>query len=88
MTEQEAVNMMKYRVETASEMIGKGVDGKAFEDMEMAIKALEKQIAKKTIASGEFLILYRCPVCDEYVPIEAIYCMECGQKLDWGGEND
>ena len=43
MTEIEAIKMMKYRMNTAIEIAGKGENGKAFEDMEMAISALEKQ---------------------------------------------
>lgn len=41
MTEQEAIEKMRYRIDTATEIAGRGKDGKAFEDMEMAIKALE-----------------------------------------------
>lgn len=52
MTEQEAINMMRYRVDTATEIAGKGEDGNAFEDMEMAIKALEKQIPQKIFHQG------------------------------------
>ena len=37
----DAIQMMKYRIETASQIAGKGENGKAFEDMEMAIEALE-----------------------------------------------
>ena len=37
----DAIEMMKYRIETATKIAGKGKDGKAFEDMEMAIEALE-----------------------------------------------
>ena len=55
----------------------------SLEVLNMAIEALEKQIPKKTITSGNFFIVQRCPVCDEYVPVEANYCMKCGQKLDW-----
>lgn len=42
MTAKEAIERMKYRISTASEIVGKGEDGKAFEDLEMAIKALEE----------------------------------------------
>lgn len=42
MTDNEAIARMKYRIETAIDIAGKGVDGKAYEDMEMAIKALEE----------------------------------------------
>lgn len=41
MTEREAIEKIKYRIDTASEIAGKGEDGKAFEDLEMAILALE-----------------------------------------------
>lgn len=42
MTENEAVKRMKYRIDTATDIAGKGVDEKAYEDMEMAIKSLEE----------------------------------------------
>ncbi len=42
MTENEAIKRMKYRIDSATDIAGKGVDGKAYEDMEMAIKALEE----------------------------------------------
>lgn len=41
MTEQEAIEKMRYRIDTATEIAGRGKDGKAFEDTKMAIKALE-----------------------------------------------
>ena len=49
MTEQEAIKMMRYRIDTSSEIAGKGEDGKAFEDMEMAINALKNQNTKNPI---------------------------------------
>lgn len=42
MTENEAIIRMRYRIDTATDIAGKGADGKAYEDMEMAIKALEE----------------------------------------------
>lgn len=42
MTENEAIARMRYRIDTAMDIAGKGSDGKAYEDMEMAIKALEE----------------------------------------------
>lgn len=42
MTYNEAINRIKYRIDTASDIAGKGVDGKAYEDMEIAINALEE----------------------------------------------
>lgn len=45
MTTQEAIERIKYRIYTATAIAGKGEDGKAFEDLEMAIEALERQIS-------------------------------------------
>lgn len=42
MTNEEAINQLQYRIDTASQFVGKGMDGKAYEDLEMAISALEK----------------------------------------------
>lgn len=42
MTENEAIKRMRYRIDTATDIVGKGVDGKVYEDMEIAIKALEE----------------------------------------------
>lgn len=42
MTEQEAINRIKYRIATASEIVGIGENGNAFEEFDMAIKALEE----------------------------------------------
>ena len=81
MTSKEAIERMKYRIDTAAEIAGRGEDGKAFEDMELAIEALEKHIPKKPITSGNFFIVQRCPACDVVVPVEADYCMKCGQRI-------
>lgn len=42
MTKEQAINSIRYRIDTAIEIAGKGADGKAFEDLEIAIKALEE----------------------------------------------
>lgn len=49
MTEEGAISMLKWRIETASKIAGKGADGKAFEDLEMAIQALEEIQAYRAI---------------------------------------
>lgn len=87
MTEQQAIERMRYRVDTATEIAGKGEDGNAFEDMEMAIKALEKQIPKKPIERIKMIGLDKggkCPTCQRYVNNHRhwMFC-ECGQRLDW-----
>ena len=58
---------------------------------EVAVEALEKQIAKKPIAQGKYSFV--CPVCKQDLGIErediSVYDMtpprhcECGQALDW-----
>ena len=53
MTENEAIARMRYRIDTATEVIGKGSDGKAYEDMEMAIKALEEIQQYRAIGTVE-----------------------------------
>lgn len=42
MTENEAIERMRWRIYTTSKSFGNGIDGNAFEDMETAIKALEE----------------------------------------------
>ena len=42
MTENEAISKIQWRIDTASAIAGKGTDGKAFEDLEMAIHALSE----------------------------------------------
>ena len=42
MTELEAIERIKYRIETASSLAGRGVNGKAFEDLDIAMFALEE----------------------------------------------
>ena len=53
MTENEAIARMKYRIETATDIAGNGVDGKAYEDMEIAIKALEEVQQYRAIGTVE-----------------------------------
>lgn len=95
MTEQEAINRIRCRIDTASDIAGKGVDGKPYEDMEMAIQALEKQIPKKPKLIEDKM--WTCPVCNNNLlnkwikyPTELMpkskgfpRCMSCGQAIDW-----
>lgn len=61
-------------------------DGKAFD---MAIKALEKQIAMKPVKSEKQVVryvnTYYCPICNLGITGTNIakWCYHCGQKLDW-----
>ena len=88
MTEQEAISCVKADKEYLTDM--KICDG---EEMDMAIKALEKQIPKKPIIhTNDIDRLACCPVCDSNVDwtYEGFwrkgnpkYCRECGQAIDW-----
>lgn len=56
------------------------------EEIEFAIKALEKQIPKKPIDDGAFCL---CPICNTefnselHYEYEIKFCPYCGQALDW-----
>ena len=56
------------------------------ETAKLAIQALEKQVPKKV--DGEY-DEKTCTVCDEDIlSYYANYCENCGQKLDWGNEDE
>ena len=91
MTIKEAIEKIKYRIDTAKSIVGSGEDGKAFEDLEMGIKALEKQIPKKLLMADVGYTIYGCPNCDYTDTLWSLkkrdkHCPNCGQKLDWGNE--
>ena len=96
MTAQEAIERIKYRIETASLIAGKGVDGKAFEDLDMAIETLEKQIPKRPYFEADGYwdgqLVYDtwiCPYCEKHYEVDYDdyeFCPNCGQKLDWSEE--
>ena len=76
MKPEEAILMMRNRIDTASEIAGKGTDGKAFEDMEMAIEALKEiqqyreigtvKECKKAVREEDALKFYYCESEDNY----------------------
>ena len=64
-----------------------GTVGEHREAMNMAIKALEKQIPKKIVKHD------KCPVCNNgqsttWYYVGASYCEYCGQKLSWESDTD
>lgn len=88
MIEQEAIRIIRHRIDTARAVCGSGKDGKAFEDLEMAIEALNKQIPKKPTDIDEECGTFVCPSCESMIcSIDDIeihkHCLICGQKLDW-----
>nr|DAR82843.1 MAG TPA: hypothetical protein [Caudoviricetes sp.] len=53
------------------------------EEIEIATKALEKQIPNKVKEYGI------CPKCNHDFGMEKVnYCPHCGQRLDWRNEHD
>ena len=62
------------------------------EEFEIAISALEKQLAKEPIEKqlnlkGDLISL--CPICKGMWCIKyKEYCANCGQKIDWSGEDE
>ena len=70
-------------IEDIRENILPCVGGKS---LEMAIKALEKQIPNKPIFSEDKQFAL-CPCCDmKGLADKQEYCDNCGQKLDWSDE--
>ena len=99
MTESEAIKNLKDILDecTESEEDVCYVTDVNAPDLEMAIKALEKQIPKKltyegdgyapdgTFIWGEWI----CPCCGRRYEVDYDdydYCPDCGQKLDWSNE--
>lgn len=68
------------------------------EEIEIATKALEKQIPKKPNYEGDGYYngqpvydTWICPCCEEMYEVdydEYDYCPNCGQKIDWSDENE
>ena len=109
MTEQEAINRISYLKNKADIALSttrsncswakEDVTG-TIEALDMAIKALEKQIPMKPYYEGdgywdgELVYDYaKCPICGHDFEYgindwEADYCSDCGQKLDWSDEDD
>ena len=84
MTEQESIKLLKetYPFEFCDE--------DEYEMAQIAIKALEKQIAKEPITYKN-TNLADCPICQ--ATVRGIknkfgeWCSGCGQKLDWSKED-
>ena len=70
--------------------------------LDTAIKALGKQIPRRPHPTkvvvdrlqignsrwGKGTTVYRCPVCESYMSRLNDYCFKCGQKIDWGEEQE
>lgn len=86
MTEHEAIKIFKDRLELTD--YRKQVP-EYYEAMELAVKALEKQIPKKPVRKPNYNWTNEevtCPSCSRNVSkFRNKYC-DCGQKLNWGEE--
>ena len=89
MTKQEALKSLKF------EVYEEGHCSYIEEELDIAIDALEKQIAKKPtvlindkdVRIGNILFkkgvkTYKC-VCGYWITLTQEYCNHCGQKIDW-----
>ena len=64
--------------------------------VQIVMAALEKQIPKKPIEIKERHnfsqeVIYKdgcCPVCKSAISSTYTYCNKCGQRIDWGEENE
>ena len=93
MTESEAIKEL-HKIRPRGGIIPQ----KRAEALDVAIQALEKQIAKKPIMKQYFEDLEDeylcCPTCGEIltdrIPADNktfyFHCMNCGQKFDWSDE--
>lgn len=73
MKPQEAISAIKHNMPT------KGTYTILTEGLELAVKALEKQIPMKPIIDSENI----CPYCGITINEGDEYCFDCGQKIDW-----
>ena len=85
MTEKEAIQNAIRHIQTAVD-----VDSWA---MEIAVKAMQKQIPKKVNYKVEdrfiksYLSIYSyCPVCEKEVFAGDMFCVRCGQRICWREE--
>ena len=77
MTEKEALDSLKFEVFEECHC------GYIEEELELAIEALEKQVAKKLVVWDNGT--QHCPNCEHdltYISSEDEYCCRCGQRLE------
>lgn len=52
------------------------------------LDALNKQIPKKPTDISKSELYGRCALCGQLVHVGNCYCDQCGQKIDWGADNE
>lgn len=94
MTETRAIAKIRYRIDTASQLVGNGADGKEFEDLEMAIQALSEIQQYRAIGTiEEFKVLKEKSVAkkaevNEFDYGEGYVCGECESFLHYVDDDD
>ena len=71
-------------IRIADEWVKSGID------FDFHCKAVDKQIAKKPIHEATIQECHTCPNCKNILDRfdKTLYCMFCGQKLDWSEADD
>ena len=82
-------NQEKDRIECAIRHIQTAADIDPWA-VEIAVEAMEKQIPMKPNYKEEdrfvkelFAVYTYCPVCKKEVAVDDMYCVCCGQAIDW-----
>ena len=96
MTESEAIKILQrdLQIQLENKALPDGIEA-----IQIAIKALEKQIPKKPRKTDSYrgvlkrVYAYVCPTCgnaclEKYMNERqnTMFCWNCGQKLDWSDE--
>lgn len=88
MTENEAITRIRYRIDTATDIAGNGIDGKAYEDMEIAIKVLEEIQKYQIIGTVDECLVARekqrevKPIFEiNYGDYESRFACACGKRI-------
>ena len=99
MTENEAIEEFKQRLKLI-EKCYRGENETHKQALEIGVKALEKQIAKKPIMKPYFDDMEEeylcCPTCGEIltdrIPMDNkdfyFLCLNCGQKFNWDSDEE
>ena len=97
MTEIEVIHQIEDLIrDRQSFMVGdydKDIYDRDKEALTFAIKAVEKQIPQEPLGAGDYsgkccMICRNCSAIVEDGDWRAAYCPDCGQALDWGGEDE
>ena len=86
MTNEEVLEYLKSTNESPYESVLMRISKEA---LGKVIESLEKQVPKKPLLvpyEESRLRTYKCPTCGSYEL--RLHCDICGQKLDWGNENE